>query len=192
MLVWGGFGDSFRNTGGRYALGQSLDGDGDGVSACAGDCDDTNPSIHPGASEACNGRDDNCSGEADEGFDADFDGHPGCGQDCDDSDGQIWAAPATVGQLLVSPASLVSWNDLAGVSGPGTSYDLASGSLASTPGIGFASASCLQTGGPNSYPDSRPAPTPGHGFWYLARGRNACGLGSFGSAARDLSIPACP
>jgi hypothetical protein len=47
------------------------------------DCDDTNPLIHPGVMEFCNGVDDNCNGQVDEGvsvdgntyyFDADADG----------------------------------------------------------------------------------------------------------------------
>jgi|GEM_PF-2652876 len=62
-----------------------VDGDGDGFgksgstaqSAClpvtgkvtnATDCNDANPTIRPGATELCNGVDDNCSGAADEGL----------------------------------------------------------------------------------------------------------------------------
>lgn len=40
------------------------DGDHDGY-ACL-DCDDGDPGVHPGATEACNGRDDDCSGVADD------------------------------------------------------------------------------------------------------------------------------
>ncbi len=32
-----------------------------------GDCDDANPNVHPESAEACNGIDDNCNGDADEG-----------------------------------------------------------------------------------------------------------------------------
>ncbi|MEL6561544.1 MAG: MopE-related protein, partial [Bacteroidota bacterium] len=60
-----------------------LDNDGDGIGGSTtilscfqeaglvlitGDCDDTNPLIHPGASELCNGVDDNCNGLGDEPY----------------------------------------------------------------------------------------------------------------------------
>ena len=44
-----------------------VDGDGDG-SPVGADCDDTNATIHPGAEEACNERDDDCDGAVDEGL----------------------------------------------------------------------------------------------------------------------------
>ena len=85
----------------------SLDADSDGygnpaiqVDACAAptgfvdpagavDCDDLDPAVSPGATEACNGIDDDCSGAPD--FDAagevddDSDGSLSC-EDCDDAD----------------------------------------------------------------------------------------------------------
>lgn len=39
-----------------------------GYVAVAGDCDDDNPDVNPGMSEACNGYDDDCDAEIDEGF----------------------------------------------------------------------------------------------------------------------------
>src|SRR6185369_659987 len=44
-----------------------VDRDGDGVTACGGDCDDADASTHPGAFELCDGRDNDCNGEIDEG-----------------------------------------------------------------------------------------------------------------------------
>ncbi len=39
MIVWA------KSYGGRYALGQSVDNDGDGMSECAGDCNDADPEV---------------------------------------------------------------------------------------------------------------------------------------------------
>ena len=88
-----------------------LDGDG---SFASEDCDDTDPRVHPGAVEVCNGLDDDCTGVADDAVggiwyaDEDGDGfgdpelssqacEPGDGQvaddrDCDDTDAAIHIA----------------------------------------------------------------------------------------------------
>lgn len=80
-----------------------VDADGDGVGAVeviacdapagtvarAGDCDDTDATITPDATESCNAVDDNCDGAADEGFmDTDSDGTPDCRDDC-----PVWVGP---------------------------------------------------------------------------------------------------
>ncbi|MCH4554071.1 MopE-related protein [Aestuariibaculum lutulentum] len=58
------------------------DNDGDGYSENQGDCNDANPSFYPGATEICDGLDNDCDGEIDEGLglvsyypDVDGDGH---------------------------------------------------------------------------------------------------------------------
>jgi hypothetical protein len=67
------------------------DHDGDGFRACE-ECNDTDPTIYPGATELCNGIDDDCNGFDDMlGFpgsetDDDGDGLSECELDCDDGD----------------------------------------------------------------------------------------------------------
>jgi hypothetical protein len=70
------------------------DADGDGaptwgegcLPAEVYDCDDGDAEVFPGAVEVCDGRDEDCSGAADDPFDADGDGQAGCAGDCDDAD----------------------------------------------------------------------------------------------------------
>ncbi len=69
--------------------------DGTGTSSCSApkggvaddtDCDDHDATVHPGAAERCNGLDDNCDGQADEGLSALPELCNGIDDDCD---GQI-------------------------------------------------------------------------------------------------------
>jgi hypothetical protein len=73
--------------------GLALDEDGDGFSACGGDCDDADPSAFPGAPEFLDGDDNDCDGTIDEGTDAyddDGDGFTELDGDCDDSDAETF------------------------------------------------------------------------------------------------------
>ena len=67
---------------------EGFDADGDGVTTCAGDCDDTDPTAYEGAEEACgDGIDNDCDGIIDNGPDTDDDGDGVCTPaDCDDTE----------------------------------------------------------------------------------------------------------
>ena len=69
------------------AGGTDIDQDGFSVEI---DCDDTDPSINPGADELCNLIDDDCDQQVDEGFDQDGDGFTGCAGDCNVANAQIY------------------------------------------------------------------------------------------------------
>ncbi|TNE91568.1 MAG: hypothetical protein EP330_05015 [Deltaproteobacteria bacterium] len=87
------------------------DADGDGFTeagSCEGSADDCNDflvDVFPGATETCNGLDDNCDGVVDEGVrvDADGDGYPAPGcplvgvpVDCDDNDADVYPGAAEI------------------------------------------------------------------------------------------------
>jgi hypothetical protein len=68
--------------GGQFAFLAPPCGTHSGYSTGSGDCDDLDNSVHPGATELCDGKDNNCNGVIDEGFtpityyrDADHDGY---------------------------------------------------------------------------------------------------------------------
>ena len=73
-------------------LPQAYDADGDGWTTCAGDCDDDDATVWPGAPEEADGVDDDCDGTVDEGtsaYDDDGDGLNEDDGDCNDADAAV-------------------------------------------------------------------------------------------------------
>ena len=82
------------------AIDESLDEDGDGVTNCDGDCDDTNPLISPNFVETCDGADTDCDGTIPEDeTDDDNDTFIECVDtdfDCDDTAASIYPGAAEI------------------------------------------------------------------------------------------------
>ena len=127
------------------------------------------------ASESCNDVDDDCDGTVDNA-----------------------AVPAGSSQLDVSldgTATQLGWGALADA----TAYDVVQGSVASllaSGGFDAATEACIADDTTATTASDDASPDPGDAAWFLVRGINCGGPGTYGSAARDagiaLSPNACP
>ncbi|MFN3997653.1 MAG: MopE-related protein [Algoriphagus sp.] len=71
------------------------------LTSTTGDCNDSNPNINPGATEVCDGVDNNCNGQIDEGVQTTF---------YQDLDGDGFGNPAISQQACSAPSGYVSNN----------------------------------------------------------------------------------
>jgi photosystem II stability/assembly factor-like uncharacterized protein len=119
-------------------------------------------------------------------------------RDCALADPGAFSPPEELNPLTVEsePAggAALHWPDLSAAAGPGTVYDVAAGDLAALAVAGTGEARALACGLPLTAASDPTPPSLGSGFFYLVRGRNACGAGSWGtdSTGRDRGVPACP
>ncbi len=107
-------------------------------------------------------------------------------------------APGEVANLtLAADRSTLTWDPLAGALA-GTVYDLSRGLVGQWPTGTGASESCVASGTPAPPASDASPPGLGQGFWYLVRGRHACGTGTWGWAAAngvpttEEIVRACP
>ena len=89
----------------------------------------------------------------------------------------------------VAGVTRLNWASQAGATG----YDVAGDDLFAA---GTASASCLENDVAGAtWDDPRPDPTAGAGYFYMIRGENVCGAGSYGddsAGSERTPTSACP
>lgn len=154
------------------------DVDGDSFSECTGDCNDADPAVYPGATEVCNGVDDDCNHLIDD-----------------------LQRPGRVEVLQVrgrQPDVWVSWSPIVEAS----AYDVVRGTLNSlvTSGGDYGPSvdGCLGSDISETSIQDGALPPAGDGFWYLVRAENLCMHGSYDEASpsqvgsRDWGIAASP
>jgi hypothetical protein len=85
------------------------------------------------------------------------------------------------------------WNSAAPGAGTATVHNVVRGDLGSFPVGAGASEICLASGLVGTATTDANRPSPGQGSWYLVRGRNDCGDGTYGQAATGTRVSSiCP
>jgi len=114
--------------------------------------------------------------------------------DCALADPGFWALPGHVELSAWADRTLFGWEPAAPEGGTATSYDVLRGRLEELPAGAGVSEVCIASDTDGLTVTDAEAPPEGRGFWYLVRGRNACGSGSYGFATGGVERQsgACP
>jgi hypothetical protein len=129
--------------------------------------------------------------------DADVDGVANAADADDDNDGVLdgadcaplspgaFAVPAEVAGVRFGPSkTTLLWNSATAGAGSATVHDVLRGTLIALPVDGGSPETCLGPGVASTMQTDTTAPGFGRqGFWYLVRGTNECGDGSYGLAS---------
>ena len=126
----------------------------------------------------------------------------GTGDDCDcaPADPATFAVPGEIARLQVGTSSKngLSWCSAAAGAGNSTLHQLVRGIAAELPVGNGVSESCVVNGSTSPFATDTSVPAAGQGFWYLVRGRNACGTGTYGFSglhglpSTERTTTACP
>jgi hypothetical protein len=114
--------------------------------------------------------------------------------DCNDSDPDVHASPAEVtGLRFAEDGVTLEWDSAAPSAGSATAHDVVAGRISDLP-VGSGAETCLESSITAASTVVPELPPTGHGSWYLVRGRNACGIGSYGSDSNGTErvSAACP
>ena len=114
--------------------------------------------------------------------------------DCAPANATAFAVPGAIRNLRFDSAKRLTWSAEAPRSGSGTVFDVLRGPVDELPvGSGPGETCAIQATPDTSLPLDA-APAPGHGSYYVVRGRNACGMGTYGfaSGGAERTSAACP
>jgi len=115
--------------------------------------------------------------------------------DCAPANPAAYSIPAAVTALtFASDKTTLSWNSAAPASGSGTVHDLVRGSIFQFPVGAGGTETCIASGSAAASAQDPAVPAAGSGFWYLVRGKNGCGNGSYGRATggSEETSASCP
>lgn len=118
--------------------------------------------------------------------------------DCALGDPGAFAPPGEVPELTVARGAGgeadLSWASLSGSAGSGTVYDLARGDLAMLAASGTGASTSLACAVVGTSATDPGVPAADAGYYYLVRGRNVCGIGTWGAGTggSPRSSAACP
>lgn len=115
--------------------------------------------------------------------------------DCAPADAGAFALPGEVGALRIEPDRItIAWDPVVPSVGSGTVYDVVRGAIGELPPGAGGGESCVESRSTDLGASDSDEPAAGTGFYYLVRGWNSCGPGSYGTgtggAPRDPA--ACP
>jgi hypothetical protein len=110
--------------------------------------------------------------------------------DCAPSDASVFAPPPVVLDLAVNTGiagDALAWDELGTVAGAGTRYDIVGGRLGDLESArDFSGTRCVASGlAGATFTTTAPDPPSGDAVYYIARGRNACGDGSYAEEYGD-------
>jgi hypothetical protein len=110
------------------------------------------------------------------------------------ADAAAFAGPGEIRGVRFDAPSLLTWATEAARSGGGTVYDVLRGDLSQLPVGSGASEVCRLDGGGDGPLMVTVVPATGRGFYYLVRGTNGCGVGSYGASSSSVEhvSSACP
>jgi VCBS repeat protein len=113
--------------------------------------------------------------------------------DCAPADVTTFAEPGDVRGVRLTTNASLAWTPASLLAGAGTVHDVIRGSLARLPVGSDPGEICLVAGSPAVSLSVDGDPPVGTGFYYIVRGRNACGVGSygFGTSASERISAAC-